>query len=809
MKRRGTIIAAAVAALAVLAPASAGAGQTRYSLVHGCYAVRGADGSATGPLRLQAAGLGAYLLYTPDGRYMTTSGDSIAPAAAPTVASIYRVTEAGAGRMRLRTDGGRTLDMDGTPQPAHDVGVVGSSLTRSDGARVTFVGADGCATFPESEVDATGTPARGSSPTAAVKGLMDSHTHMMAFDFLGGELHCGRPWSPLGITVALPDCASIQGPKGTVAPVQNFLDYGDPEHPHDTVGWPTFNEWPTHEKLSYEQSYYRWVERAWRGGLRVLVNNLVENEALCTLMPRKSPKTDCNDMSAVRRQRHELFALQDYVDAQSGGPGKGWFRIVTSPWQARQVVNDGKLAVVMGIEVSRVLGCGIVNGISQCNPQQVKERVDNVRSMGISSFFPVHKFDNAFGGTQMDGGTLGPLVNVGNKYETGQFWDIQTCTGSDHDSDQLTSLPSGVAPLLPAQLLGALPGGMTPVYPATPHCNTRGLTPLGADLLRDMAATHTIVEIDHMDARTGTAALSVLEGLGYSGVVSSHDWEHPSDDARILKLGGVVSPYPKSSVGYSNQVKRLRGLSDKRFQFGVGYGEDMNGLGDQAEPRNGAGGAGPVQYPFKAAVGDVELSRLTTGSQTWDVNADGAANYGLMPDLWEDMRLVGGQDVRDAMVNGAESYLEMWERAYGVPAPRCQPSGARVSRHGIGDVRLGASATSVLRRAGQPRSRPGRSLRWCGGGVRAVFGRGARAERVVTVVRSGRGAARVKVPRSARSMRGLRHVRVVRARGGARIAYVGSGRRVRTVAVAARSARSARGLRSALRAAGVHVRRVS
>ncbi len=45
--------------------------------------------------------------------------------------------------------------------------------------------------------------------------------------------------------------------------------------------------------------------------------------------------------------------LENYIDAQSGGPGRGWFRIVRGPFQARRVINQGKLAVVMGMETSK------------------------------------------------------------------------------------------------------------------------------------------------------------------------------------------------------------------------------------------------------------------------------------------------------------------------------------------------------------------------------------------------------------------------------------------------------------------------
>ena len=39
-------------------------------------------------------------------------------------------------------------------------------------------------------------------------------------------------------------------------------------------------------------------------------------------------------MDGVRLQAKDLRQLQDYIDAQNGGPGKGWFRIVTTPFEA-------------------------------------------------------------------------------------------------------------------------------------------------------------------------------------------------------------------------------------------------------------------------------------------------------------------------------------------------------------------------------------------------------------------------------------------------------------------------------------------
>ncbi len=93
------------------------------------------------------------------------------------------------------------------------------------------------------------------------------------------------------------------------------------------------------------------------------------------------------------------------------------------------MINAGKLAVVEGIEVSHLFNCGEYLGVPQCSEAQIDAGLNEVRGLGVSTFFPIHKFDNAFGGTKMDGGETGVLVNAGNHLETGSFWDVKTCTG--------------------------------------------------------------------------------------------------------------------------------------------------------------------------------------------------------------------------------------------------------------------------------------------------------------------------------------------------------------------------------------------
>ena len=97
----------------------------------------------------------------------------------------------------------------------------------------------------------------------------------------------------------------------------------------------------------------------------MFVNLLVENAVLCEVYPFK--QNSCDEMDAVRLQARRMREMEDYIDAQSGGPGKGLYRIVTDPYQARRVINEGKMAVIMGIEVSEPFGCRVYNDAPQCD----------------------------------------------------------------------------------------------------------------------------------------------------------------------------------------------------------------------------------------------------------------------------------------------------------------------------------------------------------------------------------------------------------------------------------------------------------
>jgi len=697
--------------------------EDRYAMARGCYALRSASNgkwiartsnsyraaastsSTAEPFRFQATDLGTYLLWDSQRRFLTSTSGAASATTKPAPAAEWTATSyRSKGRLTFKS-------LTGRPLGTNAEGLVGSSATTS----YVLTKVSGCPKWPDVSVGVSGGPFGGKTSYQEVRGYVDAHTHGMAFEFLGGSVHCGRPWHRYGAAYALVDCPDHYLANGNGAVLENFLQHGTPIGSHDPVGWPTFRDWPAPDSLTHEGTYWKWIERSWRGGQRILVNLLVQNNKLCEIYPLK--RNSCDDMDAVRLQASDMRKMQRYIDAQYGGPGRGFYRIVTDPFQARKVINHGRMAVVMGVETSVIFGCTKKLDIPGCTKDQIDDRLDEVYDLGVRQMELVNKFDNALSGVAGDSGAIAPLVNGANFLETGTFWDMRTCDGADgvHDQTQFTSLPGEV----PAQdeLFGAIStlygAGIPslPIYPSGPTCNSRGLTALGEHTIRRMVGKHMIFDPDHMSVKARQESMDLIENLKYPGVVSSHSWATPDAYPRIYKAGGFITPYAGDSSGFVSKWKRHLTWVDPRFYWAIGFGADINGFGAQGDPR-GANVSNPVKYPF-TGLGGVTISKQLSGKRTYNINTDGVAHYGLYPDWIEDLRRQGGAKIADDMARGAEGYLQMWERGAGIANDGCRQPSVRKSTSTVLGIPNGTSVTNVLKRAGIPHKRLGTYFTYC------------------------------------------------------------------------------------------------
>jgi hypothetical protein len=674
--------------------------QDRYAMAGGCYSLAGT------PIFFEPTDLGDYLLYDATRKFVTAGGNR---AGAPGRTTVWTA----------RKSGNRFTFLNN-----------GSPLTIGGANSFALVRTTGCAAYPESQIDVSGRPHAGVTPYQEVRGYVDAHTHGMAFEFLGGAAHCGKPWDAYGAPYALVDCPDHTATGGYGGVLESVLS-GQPNH--DPVGWPTFKDWPAPESLTHEGTYYRWLERAWRGGQRVLVNLLVENNKLCQIYPlkRSAEYAQCDDMVTVRREARDMYEMQDYIDAQSGGPGKGFYRIVKTPFEARKVINAGKLAVVMGMETSVPFGCTMKLDVPQCDIGDIDSQLDQLKQLGVRQVELVNKFDNALSGVAGDVGAVGVAVNAANFLETGSFWDMRHCEpadGESHDRDQV-ALPSTPGNEISAQQQDALLGAVgqlfdtlhtaLPLYGPAHHCNSRGLTTLGEHTIAGLAKRHMVFDPDHMSVKARASALDQIEDLGYPGVVSSHSWSTPDAYPRIYQEGGFITPYAGDSTGFVEKWRTHIGWADKRYYWGIGYGADMNGLGAQGDPLGGDV-ANPVTYPFKGLAG-VTVAKQRAGERVYDVNVDGVAQYGLYPDWIQDLTKVAdtqkrgdGAKIEDDLARGAEAYLQMWERAEGIAPDSCRNPGLRKRVTKVEAlVHRGMTTRAVMRAVGQPYTRLGSAYGFC------------------------------------------------------------------------------------------------
>ncbi|HWC14782.1 MAG TPA: hypothetical protein VG929_09315 [Actinomycetota bacterium] len=764
--------------------------EDRYALAGGCYAMfeaggryvaRSEDGFALGgsnldaaePFFLQATDLGRYLLFGREGDFLAASEGALATATYAATDSVpgqiaggvaFEQTDVAADEVAdsaaNRASGrGAAVVAASEPGPLADWKVVQHGLNTfrlelpatdqalaaksgelvlvptGDGDSFGFeLLPDGCATFPEVEVNVDGPLMGGQTSFQETRGFMDLHLHGMAYEFLGGRARCAKPWSRYGVAQALVDCPDHH-PGGEAAALEQLLS-NTPGKGHSPDGWPTFKGWPKHNYLTHEQLYYKWLERAWRGGLRLYTNVLVDNAALCKAYPfkdRHAIESRCNEMDGVRLQHKRILQLQDYIDAQSGGPGEGWFRIVKDPFEAREVINSGRLAVIIGIEVSTLFDCGLRFGQALCDTDDIDRGLEEAyEKLDVRQMELVNKFDSALSGVTGDAGQTGLIVNQGNMEETGRYWQMDTCpedAGHAHDKTQHNVHDSPPYPngwpreftgrdsLVASILAAAGTSGAAPLYPPAPHCNELGLTELGEYTIRQMAQRGMIFDPDHMSARARTSAMDlIIDELQYSGVVSSHSWADDTIYPRIYEAGGVVTPSDSDLRGFEEDWIKSKAWADERYYFGFGYGSDVNGFSSSAPPIKGT----TVSYPFEG-FGGAMVHQQVSGERIYDINSDGVAHYGLYTDWLQGLRQINDALYED-MTRGPEAYLQMWERAVGVPGDACRADVPDLTQDRIDAVAPGTSWKDVLFALGQPSSRAGNEFTYCvEGGTTAVI----------------------------------------------------------------------------------------
>ncbi len=589
-----------------------------------------------------------------------------------------------------------------------------AGLTADEGAAlsVTLEPASGCTAHPELTLDASGEVTRTTFDDGALYGIVDTHSHILSnFAFGGGGIFHGGPFHRLGVEHALPDCSLYHGENGR----KDFFGYAFDSagadgaditgllpdllagelsmDNHLTAGYPEFTDWPNGPTRSTHQTqYYRWLERAYLGGLRLVVQHATTNSAICHLTAGEEiqpVRYSCEDMVAVDRIIEESYAMERYIDAQSGGPGEGWFRIVLSPAEAREVIEAGKLAVILGIETSDLFDCRLSprENSPVCDADYVRQQLDAYYDLGVRAIFPVHKYDNAF--TPGDGDRA--FIELGNFMNSGHWSNFtEDCPAQSHAIFDAGDVAFGGLNMPRDQYASAAPNDFEN-FPKQPlptifpyisylddpplvgsYCQNGTMTPLGETLMLEMMARGMIIEIDHFPQWSKERAFELLEENDYPAA-GTHGGNF---DGRLYQLGGVS----KTGLGRCRDADNPGAMLERLLERvalieanggypAEGFGFDLNGFAGAPGPRFAEGACptpqqDPVTYPFESYAGDVEFTEPSIGNRTLDFNAEGLVHIGLLPELLEDARRDAASEADlEPLFRSAEAYVRMWERA--------------------------------------------------------------------------------------------------------------------------------------------------
>ncbi|WP_044242877.1 membrane dipeptidase [Chondromyces apiculatus] len=509
----------------------------------------------------------------------------------------------------------------------------------------------------------------------AVTGFAELHHHMMAEEAFGGG------WFHGSHTGSLTDCDGGMPPSDHARVKQdlgNLLDLCPDNASVDLSGVPLLNQmfwvggaaasevigqtdgtegdtglhlgrthaitdWPRWDTLAHQQSWEGWMRSAHDRGMNLVVVSAVSNAFLCSLLPEQNRTRACDEMVDAELQ---IQMVHNFVAQRSS-----WVEVALSPAHARQIIQAGKLAIVLSIEVSNLFGTR--DAVSELN---------RFHNLGVRTLQPVHQLDNRFGGAALHN----PIFQIA------QF--TQNC---HVDTD-----------------CGITTDTVTLGFDVDASCrNVKGLTAEGKALVQAMMTKGMLVDLAHLSERGIQDAYVIAQQNAYYPLYLSHGHfreimapKHAAHEKTtpawvvqmLRRTGGMFGlrtaheetrTYTRTSVantcqGSSRSFAQAYELGRIGLKVPMAFGADMNGFIQQVRPRFGEDGA--CSATFQAEADAQARAQEVSGPAPLNTEFDkkGLAHIGLLPDLLDDLDHLGAPTA--SLRNSAETFIRMWERAAGL-----------------------------------------------------------------------------------------------------------------------------------------------
>jgi microsomal dipeptidase-like Zn-dependent dipeptidase len=544
-----------------------------------------------------------------------------------------------------------------------------------------------------------------SAAAPPIYGWADLHAHPVAhmssgghyvWGSLGGRYEAGIAAEEKAYERDMPACDGgghgANGPENWISKKEKgktirdivYGNFNGNKHQHDKQGYPGFGSWPHRYEPNHQQMHVNWIRRAYEGGQRLMVASVLENQVATYLLETGfrgdsiqryiNPETE---VSACVRQAN---AIKDFARANSA-----WMGIATTPAEARQLASQNKLIVVLSVETDWLTSVS-----------QLRTLHDN----GVRVFTMVHLIDNFIGGAA----AYSNLFNSMNGIYNGRLFQLREGkTPADGvtyrfekaelgELKELASIPTGIEPTSKTNKVfddeyASLRG----------HMNAKRLTREGVQAVQYLAQVGDIIDLAHAGQDTITGILNECVNVVPRGELPFPTvWTHggirtlgaegstersmqPAQMIRMIASGGTFGI--GTSGGTEALLATIRQIRKVSPDGGISLGTDMNGGDLNADPRRFGSNKvtylnGPSRIPTGArfvqdrpSTSPQSLQRLLTpggsGRRYWDINKDGLAHYGLIPDYLQDLYNIGATDQEMMCIfRGAEGFVRSWERAY-------------------------------------------------------------------------------------------------------------------------------------------------
>lgn len=450
------------------------------------------------------------------------------------------------------------------------------------------------------------------APGRPLRGFVDLHTHPMAHLGFGGHVLHGAPdvdvlmppgtiYNPAGQGMSGATCnnaarraANVAEALGTSYSTHRGHDFlknkcgnhirqivlGEMAKSHGIrsfqverpVGYPAFTHFPAHNDILHQQMWVDWIRRAKEGGLRVMVALAVNSRTLAHGVEANPP---IDDRESGDLQIRELVRFV--------GKHKQWMEIARSASDLRRIVEQNKLAVIVGVELDDI--GNFVWDRKAPTEAQVRAEIRRLHGLGVRYVFPVHLTDNLFGGTA----AYEDEVARANRFQTGKWWDLECSRG-----EGITKRIQSGNDLFKLMKLGDA-GGHIPLpncKPGEGHKNRLGLLPLGRAAINEMMKLGMIIDIDHMSQKMVGDVLAFTRGTpggayplvsGHNGLRGSNGNENGRTQAQYQELaarGGLAG------VGFGDSDARtflknaaaVAAISSGGKPLQITLGSDINGM---------------------------------------------------------------------------------------------------------------------------------------------------------------------------------------------------------------------------------------